>query len=55
MIAAVFLVTEILFGDGVAAVLTVGIAVPMVVLWWVVPAVVGSDRHEQRADTGPRL
>ncbi len=54
MIAAVFLVTEILFGDGVAAVLTVGIAVPMVVLWWVVPAVVVSDRHEQGSVTGLR-
>ena len=54
MISAVFLVTEILFGDGVAAVLTIGIAVPMVVLWWVVPAVVGSDRYDQGADTRPR-
>ena len=53
IVSAVFLVTEILFGDGVAAVLTAGIAVPIVVLWWVVPAVLGSDPHDQGA-TKPR-
>ena len=54
MIAAVFLVTEILFGDGPAAVLTAGIAVPMVLLWWIVPAVFGSDHDEQGVGAAPR-
>jgi len=48
MVAAVFLVTEILFGDGVAAVLTAGIAVPMVLLWWVLPVVFGRDPGEDQ-------
>ncbi len=52
MISAVFLVTEILFGDGLAAVLTAGIAVPIGLLWWVVPAVFGTDRAEQTASSG---
>lgn len=54
MIAAVFLVTEILFGDGPAAVLTAGIAIPMVLLWWIVPAVFGSDRDEHGVRAAPR-
>jgi hypothetical protein len=44
MVAAVFLVTEVLLGDRWAALLTAGIGVPIVVLWWVVPAVFGRDR-----------
>lgn len=44
MVAAVFLVTEVLLGDGWAAVLTASIAVPIVLLWWVVPTVFGRDR-----------
>ena len=42
--AAVYLVTEFLFGAGVGAVLTTGIALPIVILWWVVPIVFGADR-----------
>ena len=51
MVAAVFLVTEVLLGDGWAAVLTTGIAVPIAVLWWVVPAVLGRDHAGERADS----
>jgi len=43
MASAVFLVTEVLLGDRWAAALTAGIAVPIVVLWWVVPVVIGRD------------
>lgn len=50
MVAAVFLVTEVLLGDRWAAVLTAGIAVPIALLWWVVPAVFGRDHAEERAD-----
>ncbi|HEV2760546.1 MAG TPA: DUF6328 family protein [Acidimicrobiales bacterium] len=49
MISAVFLVTEILFGDRMAALLTAGIAIPIGLLWWVVPAVLGTDRAEPTA------
>lgn len=35
--AGVFLVTEYLFGARVGAVLAGGIAVPIAILWWVVP------------------
>lgn len=44
MVAAVFLVTEVLLGAGVAAMLTACVAVPIAVLWWVVPVVFGADR-----------
>lgn len=49
MISAVFLVTEVLLGDGWAAVLTAGIAAPIGFLWWVVPAVFGRDGGDERA------
>ena len=41
MVAAVFLVTEFLVGAGTAAALTAMIAVPVAVLWWIVPVVFG--------------
>ena len=44
MTAAVYLVTEFLFGAGVGAVLTAGIAVPIAVLWWLVPIAFGPRR-----------
>lgn len=44
MAAAVFLVTEVLLGARWAALLTAGVAVPIVVLWWIVPVVFGHDR-----------
>jgi len=46
MVAAVFLVTEVLLGDRWAAVLTAGI-VPIGLLWWVLPAVLGGDHADQ--------
>ncbi len=49
MVAAVFLVTEVLLGDGWAVVLTAGIAVPIAFLWWVVPVVFGRDHGDEGA------
>lgn len=43
MVAAVFLVTEVLLGAGVALALTATIAVPMVLLWWFLPLRVAPD------------
>lgn len=43
MIAGVFLITELLFGAAVAGALTAVVAIPIVVLWWVVPLVVGRE------------
>lgn len=43
MLAGVFLITELLFGAGLAAVLTAVVAVPILVLWWIVPLVLGPD------------
>ena len=43
MTASVYLVTELLFGGGVGALLTAGIAVPIALLWWVVPVAFGPD------------
>ena len=43
MVAAVFLVTEVLLGDRWAALLTASIAVPIGILWWMVPALCGRD------------
>ncbi|MGI8807489.1 MAG: DUF6328 family protein [Acidimicrobiales bacterium] len=43
MIAAVFLVTDVLFGPRTGAALTAVIAVSIVGLWWVVPAVFGPN------------
>ena len=37
MVAAVFLVTEVLLGAGVALAVTAVVAVPMALLWWFVP------------------
>jgi hypothetical protein len=44
MIASVFLVAEVIFGAGVGIALAALIAVPMALLWWVVPIVFGPDR-----------
>jgi MFS family permease len=44
MIASVFLVAEVIFGAGVAIALAALVAVPMAVLWWVVPVVFGPHR-----------
>ena len=41
MVAGVFLVTELLFGAGMAAALTAVVGVPIIVLWWLVPLVLG--------------
>lgn len=43
MVAGVYLVTELLFGAVVAAALTAAIAVPILILWWLVPLVIGPD------------
>jgi hypothetical protein len=43
MVAGVFLITELLFGSGLAGALTAVVAVPIIILWWVVPLVVGPD------------
>lgn len=43
MVAGVFLITELLFGGGVAAALTALVAIPIIVLWWIVPLVLGPD------------
>jgi hypothetical protein len=43
MIAGVFLVTELIFGGGVAAVLTTVVAIPIAALWWLVPLVLGPE------------
>lgn len=52
MVSAVFLVTEFLFGDRVAAVFNAGIAIPIGLLWWVVPALfdtqIGPSRPRQQ-------
>ena len=40
MVAAVFLVTEVLLGGGVALALTATVAVPLALLWWVLPIAV---------------
>lgn len=40
MVAAVFLVTEVLLGAGVALALTAAVAVPLALLWWVLPTAV---------------
>ena len=52
MVAAVFLVTEVLFGAGLALALTACIALPMVLLWLVVPVAFGPDRSEGRRGSG---
>lgn len=44
MIASVFLVAEVIFGARVGIALAALIAVPMALLWWVVPIVFGPDR-----------
>jgi hypothetical protein len=41
MVAGVYLVTELLFGAGVGAALTAVVAIPIAVLWWIVPLVYG--------------
>ncbi len=41
MIAGVFLITELLFGAAVAGALTTVVAIPIAVLWWLVPLVLG--------------
>ena len=41
MVAGVFLITELLFGGGVGAALTAVVAVPIAILWWVVPLMYG--------------
>ena len=41
MVASVFLVTEVLLGARPAALLSAVVAVPLAVLWWVVPLVIG--------------
>jgi hypothetical protein len=41
MVAGVYLITELLFGAGVGAALTAVVALPIAVLWWVVPLVYG--------------
>ncbi len=43
MIAGVFLITELIFGAGVAGVLTTVVAIPIVALWWLVPLVLGPE------------
>jgi hypothetical protein len=43
MVAGVYLVTELLFGAGMAAALTAVIAIPIVILWWLVPLVMGPE------------
>jgi hypothetical protein len=43
MISGVFLVTELLFGAAVAAVLTTVVALPIGALWWLVPLVIGPE------------
>lgn len=45
MAAGVFLVTEYLFGARVGAVLAAGVAVPIAILWWVVPLAFAPGRH----------
>ncbi len=44
MLASVFLVAEVIFGAGVAIALAAVIAVPMALLWWIVPVVFGPIR-----------
>lgn len=44
MVAAVFLVTEVLLGTGVALALTAAVAVPLALLWWVLP--IGVAPHD---------
>ncbi len=44
MLASVFLITELLFTAAVGIALTALIAVPMAVLWWVLPIAFGPDR-----------
>ena len=46
MVAAIFLVTDVLYGTGVGVAVAAGIAVPMAVLWWLVPVVFGPARDE---------
>jgi hypothetical protein len=46
MVAGVFLVTDFLVGAGAAAALTAVIALPIALLWWVVPIVYGPRRSE---------
>jgi hypothetical protein len=41
MVAGVYLVTELLFGAGVGAALTAVVAIPIAILWWIVPLVYG--------------
>ena len=43
MVAGVFLITELLFGDLVAGALTAVVAVPILALWWFVPLVLGPE------------
>ena len=43
MVAGVYLVTELLFGAGTAGLLTAVVAVPIAVLWWAVPLVLGPN------------
>ena len=44
MVAAFFLIAEVLFGAAVGIALAAVIAVPIAVLWWVVPIAFGPDR-----------
>jgi hypothetical protein len=47
MIACVFLIAEVVFDAAVGIVLAAVIAVPMAVLWWIVPIVFGPDRSRR--------
>ncbi len=47
MVASFFLIAEVLFGTGVGIALAAVIAVPIVVLWWVVPIALGPDRSHR--------
>jgi len=44
MAAAVFLVTDLIYGGGVAAALTGFVALALASLWWVLPLVFGRER-----------
>ena len=46
MVAGLFLVTEVLFGARVGVAVAAALAVPMAVLWWLVPLVFGPNRDE---------
>ncbi|MGH9265206.1 MAG: DUF6328 family protein [Acidimicrobiales bacterium] len=45
MVAGVFLVTRYLFGARTGAILAAALAVPIAILWWIVPLRFGPDHH----------